>query len=201
MQVMGIELLPVLGYALVSIFTPGPNNITSSSLGMRVGYPRTLRFIGGVVTGFFCIMVASGLLTELVVSAYDRIAVVLKIAGVAYLLWIAWTVARPQDHAHASPTATGTRYRDGLLLQLVNPKVILFGLTMYATLLAPLAKSWVAVVISAVLLAVLSFCSTSLWALLGAGIQRFIANSKVRFAYSLVLVGLLLYAAWSIVAS
>ncbi|WP_243626528.1 LysE family translocator [Candidatus Cryosericum septentrionale] len=198
---MGIELLPVLGYALVSIFTPGPNNITSSSLGMRVGYPRTLRFIGGVVTGFFCIMVASGLLTELVVSAYDRIAVVLKIAGVAYLLWIAWTVARPQDHAHASPTATGTRYRDGLLLQLVNPKVILFGLTMYATLLAPLAKSWVAVVISAVLLAVLSFCSTSLWALLGAGIQRFIANSKVRFAYSLVLVGLLLYAAWSIVAS
>jgi cysteine/O-acetylserine efflux protein len=200
-QVMGIELLPVLGYALVSIFTPGPNNITSSSLGMRVGYPRTLRFIGGVVTGFFCIMVASGLLTELVVSAYDRIAVVLKIAGVAYLLWIAWTVARPQDHAHASPTATGTRYRDGLLLQLVNPKVILFGLTMYATLLAPLAKSWVAVVISAVLLAVLSFCSTSLWALLGAGIQRFIANSKVRFAYSLVLVGLLLYAAWSIVAS
>jgi threonine/homoserine/homoserine lactone efflux protein len=52
-----------------------------------------------------------------------------------------------------------------------------------------------------VLLSVLSFCSTSLWALLGAGIQRFIANPKVRFSYSLVLVGLLLYAAWSIVAS
>jgi len=26
---MGVELLPVLGYALLSIFTPGPNNITS----------------------------------------------------------------------------------------------------------------------------------------------------------------------------
>jgi cysteine/O-acetylserine efflux protein len=199
-QVMGIELLPVLSYALVSIFTPGPNNITSSSLGMRVGYPRTLRFIGGVVTGFFCIMVATGLLTELLVSAYNRIAIVLKIAGVAYLLWIAWTVVRPQDKRHASP-ASGTRYRDGLLLQFVNAKVILFGLTMYAALLAPLAKNWMAVVISAVLLTVLSFCSTSLWALLGAGIQRFIANPKVKFGYSLVLVGLLLYAAWSIVAS
>jgi cysteine/O-acetylserine efflux protein len=201
MPVMGVELLPVLGYALVSIFTPGPNNITSSSLGMRVGYPRTLRFIGGVVTGFFCVMVATGLLTEILVSAYDRIAIVLKIAGVAYLLWIAWTVVRPQDKNHASSAASGTRYRDGLLLQFVNPKVILFGLTMYATLLAPLAKSWLAVVVSAVLLSVLSFCSTSLWALLGAGIQRFIANPKVKFAYSLVLVGLLLYAAWSIVAS
>ena len=107
---------------------------------------------------------------------------------------------RPQDRKHASP-AGGTRYRDGLLLQFVNPKVILFGLTMYATLLAPLAKNWPAVVLSAVSLAVLSFCSTSLWALLGAGIQRFIANPKVRFAYSLVLVGLLLYAAWSIAFS
>jgi cysteine/O-acetylserine efflux protein len=198
---MVVHLLPVLSYALVSIFTPGPNNITSSSLGMRFGYREALRFIGGVVTGFFCIMVTSGLVTELLVSAYGRIATVLKITGVAYLLWIAWTIVRPQDHAHVSPTATGTRYRDGLLLQLVNPKVILFGLTMYATLLAPLAKSWLAVVVSAVLLAVLSFCSTSLWALLGAGIQRFIANPRVRFGYSLVLVGLLLYAAWSIVAS
>ncbi|MCX6084607.1 MAG: LysE family translocator [Caldiserica bacterium] len=201
MRLMGVELLPVLGYALASIFTPGPNNITSSSLGMRFGYQGALRFIAGVVTGFFCMMLTSGLVTELLVSAYGRIAIVLKIAGVAYLLWIAWTVIRPQDHAHASPTATGTRYRDGLLLQLVNPKVILFGLTMYATLLAPLTKNWPAVVVSAALLAALSFCSTSMWALLGAGIQRFIANPKVRFAYSIVLVGLLLYAAWSIVAS
>jgi cysteine/O-acetylserine efflux protein len=197
---MGVDLLPVLSYALVSIFTPGPNNITASSLGMRVGYPRTLRFIGGVVTGFFCIMVTSGLLTELLVSAYDRIAVVLKIAGVAYLLWLVYTVLRPDPGTRASHEG-GARYRDGLLLQLVNPKVILFGLTMYATLLAPITKNPLAVVISALVLSTLSFLSTSLWALLGAGIQHFIANPMVRFAYSLVLAGLLLYAAWSIVAS
>jgi threonine/homoserine/homoserine lactone efflux protein len=201
MCVMGIDLLPVLGYALVSIFTPGPNNIASSSLGMRLGYRGALRFVTGVATGFFFILLTSGLVTELLVSAYGRVAIVLKIAGVVYLLWIAWTVIRPEDHAHASPTATGTRFRDGLLLQFVNPKVILFGLTMYATLLAPLTQNWLAVVMSAAVLAVLSFCSTSLWALLGAGIQRFIANSKVKFIYSLVLVALLLYAACSIIVS
>jgi cysteine/O-acetylserine efflux protein len=201
MRVNGVELLPVLGYALVSIFTPGPNNITSSSLGMRFGYRGALRFIVGVVTGFFCVLLTSGLVTELLVGAYGRVAIVLKIAGVAYLLWIAWTVIRPEDRAHTPPTATGTRYRDGLLLQFVNPKVILFGMTMYATLLAPLTTNWLAVVISAAVLAVLSFCSTSLWALLGAGIQRFIANPRVKFVYSLVLVALLLYAAWSIIVS
>ena len=190
-------MLAVLSYALVSIFTPGPNNITSSSLGMRVGYPRTLCFIAGVVTGFFCIMVTSGLLTELLVSAYGQIALFLKVVGISYLLWLAYTILRPVQGVHASKEV-GARYRDGLLLQIVNPKVILFGLTMYATLLAPLTRNWLAVLLSAALLAVLSFCSTSLWALLGASIQRFIANPKVRFAYSLTLVGLLLYAAWSL---
>lgn len=190
-------MLAVLSYALVSIFTPGPNNITSSSLGMRVGYPRTLCFIASVVTGFFCIMVTSGLLTELLVSAYGQIALFLKVVGISYLLWLVYTILRPVQGVHASKEV-GARYRDGLLLQIVNPKVILFGLTMYATLLAPLTRNWLAVLLSAALLAVLSFCSTSLWALLGASIQRFIANPKVRFAYSLTLVGLLLYAAWSL---
>jgi hypothetical protein len=36
---------------------------------------------------------------------------------------------------------------------------------------------------------------------LGAGIQRFIANPRIKFVYSLVLVALLLYAAWSIAMS
>jgi cysteine/O-acetylserine efflux protein len=200
MPVTGTALLPVLSYALVSIFTPGPNNITASSLGMRIGYVRTLRFIAGVVSGFFCIMLASGLLTEVLVSAVGKAGPVLKIAGVAYLLWLAYTVLRPERQSHKGQEA-GSRFLDGLLLQFVNVKVILFGLTMYATLLAPWMKNSLAVLVSALILAFLSFCSTSLWALLGAAIQRFIAYPRVKLIYSLVLAALLLYAAWSVAFS
>lgn len=192
--------LPVMSYALVSIFTPGPNNITASSLGMRVGYTRTLRFIAGVVAGFLCIMLASGLLTEVLVSAVARAGPVLRVAGVLYLLWLTYTVLRPERPAHRNQEA-GSRFIDGFLLQFVNIKVILFGMTMYATLLVPWTKSWMAVLVSALILASLSFCSTSLWALLGAAIQRFIAVPRVRLIYSLVLAALLLYAAWSVAFS
>jgi len=192
--------LPVLSYALVSIFTPGPNNITASSLGMRIGYMRTLHFIAGVVVGFLCVMLASGLLTEVLVSAVARAGPVLRVVGVLYLLWLTYTVLRPERPAHENQDA-GSRFIDGFLLQFVNIKVILFGMTMYATLLVPWTKSWLAVLISAVILASLSFCSTSLWALLGAAIQRFIAIPRVRLVYSLVLAALLLYAAWSVAFS
>lgn len=200
MSVTAATVLPVLSYALVSIFTPGPNNITASSLGMRVGYARTLRFIMGVVAGFFCVMMASGLLTEALVSAVSRVSTVLKVAGVVYLLWLTYMVLRPEKATHKSPEA-GSRFVDGLLLQFINVKVILFGLTMYATLLVPWMKNPLAVLISAAILALLSFCSTSLWALLGAAIQRFIAVPRVKLIYSLVLAALLLYAAWSVAFS
>lgn len=193
-------LLPVASYALVSIFTPGPNNITASSLGMRVGYVRTLRFITGVVTGFLCVMLASGLLTEVLVAAVARAGPVLRAAGVLYLLWLTYTVLRPERATHRSSEA-GSRFLDGFLLQFVNIKVILFGMTMYATLLVPWTTTWQAILVSALILASLSFCSTSLWALLGAAIQRFIAVPRVKLVYSLVLAALLLYAAWSVAFS
>ncbi|MHB8070361.1 MAG: LysE family translocator [Candidatus Cryosericum sp.] len=200
MPVTGAALLPVLSYALVSIFTPGPNNITASSLGMRVGYAQTLHFITGVVSGFLCIMLASGLLTEVLVSAVAKAGPVLRVAGVLYLLWLTYTVLRPERPAHKNQEA-GSRFLDGFLLQFVNIKVILFGMTMYATLLAPWTRGWLGVLVSAVILALLSFCSTSLWALLGAAIQRFIAVPRVKLIYSLVLAALLLYAAWSVAFS
>lgn len=192
-------LLPVLGYALVSIFTPGPNNVTSSSIGMRAGYGRAVRFITGVFTGFFVVMTLAGLLTEALVAAVQRAEVVLRILGVAYLLWLAWTVVKPRQSEATS--GASARFIDGFLLQFVNVKVILFGITMYGTLLTPWVRSPRAVLLSALGLSFLSFCSTSLWALLGAVIQRFIANPRVRFAYSLVMVILLLSAAWSVAFS
>jgi cysteine/O-acetylserine efflux protein len=193
-------LLPVASYALVSIFTPGPNNITASSLGMRVGYTRTLRFIAGVVTGFLCVMLAAGLLTEVLVTAVAKAGPVLRAVGVLYLLWLTYTILRPERHTHRSSEA-GSRFLDGFLLQFVNIKVILFGMTMYATLLVPWTRDWLAILVSALILAFLSFCSTSLWALLGAAIQRFIAVPRVRLVYSCVLAALLLYAAWSVAFS
>lgn len=79
--------------------------------------------------------------------------------------------------------------------------MILFGITMYAALLTPWVQSPRTVFLSALGFSLLSFCSTSLWALLGAAIQRFIANPRVKFVYSLMLVILLLYAAWSVAFS
>lgn len=48
-------LTSILLYTFVTSITPGPNNIMSMSLGLKVGFKKTLYFNAGVLTGF-CII-------------------------------------------------------------------------------------------------------------------------------------------------
>ncbi|MCL6445202.1 MAG: hypothetical protein K6T83_17395 [Alicyclobacillus sp.] len=53
-------MTPFLIYAVVMVFTPGPNNIMSMTMAGQFGYARTLRFTLGVALGFFALMVLCG---------------------------------------------------------------------------------------------------------------------------------------------
>jgi threonine/homoserine/homoserine lactone efflux protein len=63
-------VLPALAYAVVMIFTPGPNNVSASSLGMRAGYRGSVPYLLGMTAGFFTILLFSGLLTDFLTRNY-----------------------------------------------------------------------------------------------------------------------------------
>jgi len=86
-------------------------------------------------------------------------------------------------------------YRDGLLLQLFNPKVFLYGLTIYATFLAPITSNLILLFISAVFLASVAFCSTSSWAISGATLKHFLRDDRTQRIVNTILALLLVYTA------
>ena len=45
---MGIDWLPFLSFTFITIFTPGPNNISSMSMGLLYGFWQALALIPGV---------------------------------------------------------------------------------------------------------------------------------------------------------
>jgi hypothetical protein len=59
-------LAPFLIYVFVTTFTPGPNNITATSMGMNYGYATALKCIFGIVSGFICVAFFCGFLTQTV---------------------------------------------------------------------------------------------------------------------------------------
>jgi cysteine/O-acetylserine efflux protein len=86
----------------------------------------------------------------------------------------------------------------GMLLQILNVKVIILGLTVYSTYLAARLESAAGLLLSALILAAVSLSATSLWALGGSAIAGFAGRRKVRIGLDGLLSLLLLYSAWEL---
>ena len=192
-------VIPFLTYALVTTFTPGPNNISASTVGMRLGYRRMLLYPLGMSAGLLPIMLAGALLTDLAGRVYQGVVPWLKWVGVIYMAWLVVSLFLPSRHGEEGEKARNARFLDGLLLQIVNVKVILYGITIYSSFHLLLSRSTALLIASAVFLAALGFLSVSLWALTGATFSRVLKSPAARLVFNIVMALLLAYSAVEIV--
>ena len=128
--------------ALVMVLTPGPNMVYCVSRSLSQGRTAGLISLGGVLVGFVVHLLAASLgLTALLLAvpiAFDAI----KLAGAAYLLWLAWEALRPGGRTpfearKLAIDSPGRLFRMGLLTNLLNPKVAMFYLAFFPQFLHP----------------------------------------------------------------
>lgn len=121
----------VLSFAVVAFLmalSPGPNLLYLASRTICQGRSAGFASLAGVCSGMFLYMLATaaGLsaLFEAVPIAYD----IVRWAGAAYLLWLAFkvfTARSPAFAAAVTPSESRVRlYRRGLLTCLLNPKIV-----------------------------------------------------------------------------
>lgn len=129
-QVLGISVI-----ALGLVLTPGPNMIYLVSRSIAQGRRAGLISLAGVAVGFLCYLLLAGAGLSALFAAVPVAYTVVKIAGAAYLLWLAWSMLRPgnspfepREMAAHSPTRL---FSMGLVTNLLNPKIAL----MYAALI------------------------------------------------------------------
>jgi threonine/homoserine/homoserine lactone efflux protein len=86
-------------------------------------------------------------------------------------------------------------FANGLLLQPLNAKVIIYGLTLYSTFLWALSGRVFLLVTFALAFALVGFAGVSLWAILGSSLTRILSDPRARKISSIVLAVVLLYSA------
>lgn len=134
-----------LAFALVAlgmVLTPGPNMIYLISRSITQGPMAGLISLGGVALGFVFYMLCAALgLTALLFAvpyAYDA----LRLAGAAYLMWLAWQALRPGGR---SPFHVKTLRVDGprklfvmgFVTNLLNPKIAMLYLALLPQFIDP----------------------------------------------------------------
>ncbi|MEI6385652.1 MAG: LysE family transporter [Spirochaetota bacterium] len=217
---MDLQTAAFTTYVLVTTFTPGPNNLSATAAGSAIGYQRSLSFLLGIAAGFFLTMLVAGLFNAAIQGAFAPVIPWLKWLGFAYMLYLAVSLflhgkadkgSSPAAATNtvtpagsvAGPTAVEVRgfsFGSGLLLQLINVKVILYGITIYGMFPTILLGSWQKAVLSSLGLALVGFTSINLWCLTGTAISRLLGSGKKMLAFNLVLAALLAWSAILMVA-
>jgi threonine/homoserine/homoserine lactone efflux protein len=122
--------------ALGMVLTPGPNMMylvsRSISQGRRAGFVS----LGGVAVGFAVYLALASAGLSVVFATVPVLYVAVKLAGAAYLGWLAWKAVRPGGTSVFAPVDmpadSGRKlFTMGLLTNLLNPKVAI----MYASLI------------------------------------------------------------------
>jgi cysteine/O-acetylserine efflux protein len=191
---MNSELVTLITFVAVTTYTPGPNNISSASMGVLYGYKRTLPYMLGMYSGSFMILLLSGLISGFLIEQIPSFEIVLRIVGAIYILWLAWHTLKASysfDEENQKPLG----YMQGFLLQVLNVKVIVYALTLYGTFMADKIHSFFALLLSAIAFATVGFTSVNLWTLFGAGIRKYLNQPKVRLIVNIVFALLLVYTA------
>ncbi|MFF7448426.1 MULTISPECIES: LysE family transporter [unclassified Streptomyces] len=134
-----IEPSGLIGVAVVAlgmVLTPGPNMIYLVSRSITQGRRAGLVSLGGVALGFMVYLLAANLGLSVVFAAVPELYFTVKLAGAAYLAYLAWNALRPggvsvfapQDVPPDSPRRLFTM---GLMTNLLNPKIAI----MYVSLI------------------------------------------------------------------
>ena len=191
---MHIEFIPLVSFVIITTFSPGPNNIASAAMGISYGYRHTLNFLFGIAAGFFIVMIGCAYLSSAILSVMPASEHYLRWLGAGYILWLAWGMLNSSATIDAAGVPD-TGFSKGFLLQLVNPKVIVYGLTLFSTFLAAMARETGVLALFALAFALTAFTATSAWALGGAAIKSRLKNNRVRHRINLLLALMLVYTA------
>ena len=136
------DLLVFAGIALLMVLTPGPNMIYLISRSICQGKQAGVISLLGVVAGFLVHMFAAALGITALFMAVPLAYEILKWAGAAYLLYLAWQAVKPGSKslfkAKNLPIDTPRKlFAMGFVTNLLNPKIAVFYLSILPQFVSP----------------------------------------------------------------
>ncbi|WP_279615079.1 LysE family translocator [Desulfospira joergensenii] len=160
------------------IFSAGPANVTMASLGARFGFLKSLPFISGInlIVLAHALLIGFGAGTFL--ENYPGLFRYLQYAGSAYLLYLASKFFRSSKLKAREISDTVPNFVDGIILQLLNMKVVTVTMVMFSQFLDAGLEQVSQITMLSVGLASLTTGATMTWAAGGAGLTRIFASKK-----------------------
>ena len=160
------------GFALAASATPGPVNIIGAMTSARYGTAPALAFVTGATASFLVLFLAFGTGMLAGTGWILALAKPMTLIGSAYLLWIAWGLARDDGTVERQDLNHAPGFWSGALVQGLNPKAWLAVFSSLSAFVLPLADRVSGLAVFAMLFGVICWASLAVWVWGGARVQH-----------------------------
>ena len=157
-------------YSVINAFTPGPGNILALNTVTNYGYKKGRPLYWGIFAGYYVVQVICAIFVFGVSTFLPDMLGIMKYIGAAYILWLA-------VHIALSKPTTGTveksaSFLKGFLLQFVNVKIYLFGITALTGYVTEYSAALWVLLLFEIIIATIGTIATLTWVGMGVLIQR-----------------------------
>jgi threonine/homoserine/homoserine lactone efflux protein len=196
------ELTALLLFCTAMSFSPGPNTTLSTALAANHGLKHALRFCFAVPAGWTLLMLASGLGLGALVTGAPVLRWAVKLAGVGYMVWLAWKLARTDQIAQVDRSMLDITFLQGVGLQFLNIKAWMLALTLTAGWVVnaggqPATNPGQRLAIICGVMLLFAFSSNFSYALLGSLLRQWLAQGhRLRWFNRVLALVLLATACW-----
>ena len=199
--------LAFLAAALVIAVSPGPGAVLSMSTGLRYGYAAALRAIAGLQIALLLQLCVVALGLGAVLATSEAAFAVVKFAGAGYLIWLGMQKWRsPPDPIGGDGEGLRVQsrrqlYAQGILVNLTNPKAIVFIAALVPQFIVPDRPQWPQFAIIGATMVAVDMMVMSSYALLATRFRPLLHNPRLLRLQNRIFGGLFVGAGAMLAAS
>lgn len=158
-------------YCVINAFTPGPGNILALNTVTNYGWKKGKPLFFGIFAGYYAVQIICAFFVYGVSAFLPGVMGVLKYVGAAYILYLAVHIAvsRPAE----SQEGQSASFVKGFLLQFVNVKIYMFGITALTGFVVSYDSTLTALLLFEIVIATIGTIATGTWIAGGLLIQKF----------------------------
>lgn len=193
--------------ALVIAVSPGPGAVLSMSTGLRYGYAAALRAIAGLQIALLLQLCVVALGLGAVLATSEAAFAVVKFAGAAYLIWLGvqkWRSPPEPIGGDGEGLRVQSRrqlYAQGILVNLTNPKAIVFIAALVPQFIVPDQPQWPQFAIIGATMVAVDTMVMSCYALLATRFRPLLRNPRLLRLQNRIFGGLFVGAGAMLAAS
>lgn len=159
-----------LVYAFINAFTPGPGNILALNTVTNYGWKRGRPLFIGIFAGYYVVQLICAVFVYGVSTFLPGVLGIMKYVGAAYILWLAIHIAFSRPDGNVGEKSAN--FWKGFMLQFVNGKIYLFGITALTGYVTDYSTALWALIFFELVIATIGTLATLSWIGAGVAIQK-----------------------------